>query len=896
VTDIIGKDRERYRKFFGERDSHKEYRVYSVCSLCYNECANRIRVLDGKPVAAEGVPESDKGAQGGLCAKGVTAVMDWHNPNRILYPVKRTNPKKGLREDPKWQRITWEEALDTVAEKLIAARKKDPRCTIFAMTPGPTGGMRANTSWSRFIPAYGGNSHASGGPGTMCGGSAHHIGALHYAAWDIVPDYRYCNYVLRCGGNEGWGGGRNASASIRQAAAARERGMKMKVVDPQGFTVASKGEEWIPILPATDIAVFLAIANLIVNEIGVYDKEYVRHKTNGAYLLGPDRLYLRDEQTKKPLLFDEADRKLKTYDDPTLTSPSIEGTYTAYGVECQPAFARIKEHLKQYKPEWASEVSTVPVGTIRRLAKELVDEAKIGSFIEVDGVRVPYRPACVVGYKGVQTHSNSFHLYTALHLINVLLGNHDVCGGLLGSGTARSLGYPETGGFVYSAFRGLDGMLTTGAWPVGAPAWPPGKVQDPGTFVNFHDVLSHARTNIYPYAEDWEELWHNAGGPFGPEVFFAYGANVVMSLLRPEAAEKFLKNIPFACALQPFHNETTEGFCDIVLPESHFLETLDISTAFSVTYSYPVGMDKWSFHVRMPVTEPRGEARDIQDVMFDLADRVGIRAQYNAQLNDYYTFTKGRQAGKQVAIPPIIEPGDRISNMELVDRVLQYHFGKERGLEWFRDNGFMTWKKRPEECYWRWFIDARVPVYYEEVEEDRVESRKKAESVGFHLNWDYFTGMTSYFPSIIHTEVPPDSEYDLLVISQRDPLMTYRFTAHNPYINAAASVNPYTYNITMNAETAKKKGIKEGDTICLENRFGDKQTGRVKLSQLVHPGVVAAVGLGSWAKGMPIAQGKGINPNALLRQDQHRFCPLSGSAEPTARVKAYKKQDARSVA
>jgi anaerobic selenocysteine-containing dehydrogenase len=207
----------------------------------------------------------------------------------------------------------------------------------------------------------------------------------------------------------------------------------------------------------------------------------------------------------------------------------------------------------------------------------------------------------------------------------------------------------------------------------------------------------------------------------------------------------------------------------------------------------------------------------------------------------------------------------------------------------------MTWKKRTEECYWRWFIDARVPMYYEEVEQDRAESRKRAESIGFNLNWDYFTGMTTYFPSVIYTELPPDSEYDLFLVSQRDPLMTYRFTAHNPYINDAASRNPYTYNITMNAETAKKKGIKEGDTIFLENRFGDKQTGTVKLSQLVHPGVVAAVGLGSWARGTPVSKGKGINPNALLRQDQHRFCPLSGSSEPTPRVKAYKNQNARSA-
>jgi len=122
---IIEKSRDRYRKIFGERDKQKDYWVYSLCSICYNECAIRVRVVDGKPVAVEGVPESDRGAQGGLCARGVTGIMDWYDPNRILYPVKRTNPKKGLYEDPKWQRISWEEALDIITEKLIEARKKD---------------------------------------------------------------------------------------------------------------------------------------------------------------------------------------------------------------------------------------------------------------------------------------------------------------------------------------------------------------------------------------------------------------------------------------------------------------------------------------------------------------------------------------------------------------------------------------------------------------------------------------------------------------------------------------------------------------------------------------------------------------------------------------------------
>lgn len=886
MNDIVQKERKQHRKIFGARDKQKDYWVYSMCSICYEQCAIRVRVFEGKPIAIEGVPESHAGSRGGLCAKGVASILDFHDPNRILYPVRRTNPKKGLHEDPEWERITWEEALDTIAKRLIEARKKDPRSVVWTHTPGPTGGMKSMITVAGFFVAYGTNSYCTGGPGPHCGAATHHIDAQTAAAWDVFPDYRYCNYVLRCGGNEGAGGGRHSAESVYMMAAAKERGMKMKVLDPIGYRSAAKANEWIPILPGTDIAVFLAIANLIVNEIGIYDKEFVKQKTNGSYLITQNGHYVREKGTEKPLLFDEADSKIKTYDDPTLSEPALEGEYTVHGEKCQPAFSLIKEHLKQYQPDWASKISGVPEGTISQLANELVDEAKIGSTIEIKGVRIPYRPACVVGYRGLQTHQNGFHTYASMQQINMLLGNQDVCGGLLGSGAVRSLGYSETGRFKFAPYAGYEGMLTPGFWHSRTP-WPPIKPSGPGGSINFSDIFTHgSATRGHVYTDEWEELWTKAGRPFELEVFFTFGGNVVMNMANPEPVERFLQKVPFAFAIQPFHNETTEGFCDIVLPEVHYLESLDIASSFGIHYCYPAGLDNWCFHMRMPVAEPKGETRNVQDILFDLADRIEIRPAYNAFLDNYYSLKSS--TWEQIEITdgsehPIIGPKEKISNIELADRTLKYNFGNIRGLEWLRDNGFITWDKKTEEAYWRWFIDARIPIYWEGLTEDRKEIAMRAEKAGFHMDWNHYTGLITYLPSIIHSE--SDAKYDLFVVSPRDPISTYRFNMQNPYISEMAQRDPFALTITMSIETARKKGIGDGDTISLENKWGDKVIGKVKLTRLIHPSVVAMTGLGSWAKGSPIARGKGVNPNKLLRIDQDYTCPITGTLEITAKAK-----------
>jgi molybdopterin-containing oxidoreductase family molybdopterin binding subunit len=885
-NDKLRKEREDYRIF--TKGGSKDYWAYTICGGCYCVCGARVRVVDGWPVAIEGNQESDLGGQGGMCGKGVATIMDYHDPNRVNYPVKRTNPRKGIGEDPGWQRISWDEALDTIAEKLIQIKKTDPRQLVWGFTPGPGTTFKATLLAGGFFVSFGTLNRAAGGVGTACGAVAHHIGALVHGAWDILPDYRYCNFVLRCGGNEGVAGGRSLATAIRLGADARDRGMKMVVMDPVGYISGSKASEWIPILPGTDLAVFLAMANLIVNEIRIYDVEYIRTKTNGPYLAGPDRLFIRDEKTGHPLIWDEVDNKAKTYDDPTLTRPALEGEYTVNGVKCWPAFHLLKDHLKQYKPAWAAEISTVPEERIRRLAQELVEEARIGSTININGIEVPYRPACVVGYKGVNTHTNGFHQYAALTLLNSLLGNQDVCGGILGSGTVRGFGHPETGRPSFQPYASYDGMLTPGVWFSKAP-WPPPKSAGPG-LLNFTDIFPHAGRNPYPYCDDWDEIWTNTGRPYEPQALGLYGANTVMSAGNPKSAEAFLKKVPFIFSINTVHNETTEGFADIVLPECHFLENLDPSASQGFFFNYPIGMDKWCFHVGMPVCQPKHERRSTLDIFFDLADRVGTREQYNSFLENWFS-TKVMKWEQDEAKPTrfdIIQPGERIGSYEFTDRSLKFYFGEEHGLEWFIEHGMMSWEKKPEEAYWRYYVDARVPIYYEINEQDKKPVSEKAEKIGIHMEWDQYTALLSYFPAAFYTDVASDSEYDLVGVSTRDVLHTHRFSAENPWVDELSQANPYTYNIVMNEETGKKKGIVDGDIVCLENFRGDKITGRVKLSRFVHHQAVAVVGLGGWAKGRPIAKGKGINFNELLPADHKHIDPICGAFEICVKLKAYK--------
>ena len=91
--------------------------VPTVCGGCYNCCGILVHRVNGKVAEIKGDPKA-LNSHGHICAKGASRALDLYHPDRVTKPLKRTNPKKGVGEDPGWVEISWEEAMTTITKEL----------------------------------------------------------------------------------------------------------------------------------------------------------------------------------------------------------------------------------------------------------------------------------------------------------------------------------------------------------------------------------------------------------------------------------------------------------------------------------------------------------------------------------------------------------------------------------------------------------------------------------------------------------------------------------------------------------------------------------------------------------------------------------------------------------
>jgi molybdopterin-containing oxidoreductase family molybdopterin binding subunit len=879
----------------GNPEIKEDVWVKSTCGGCYGTCTIRAHRVNGVIIKIEGEPDNDFGAHGGLCAKGEAMIQALYDPNRYNYPLRRTNPEKGIFADPKWKRITWDEALDEIAEKLKKIRQENPNKLFHGGTPSAGSGPDLPLGFGVFGAVFGTKNWHVGGAGLHCGSGSHMGAGLYHASWSIVPDWKYCNYVIQMGSNKGTGSGHSMGFNMRLAADARSRGAKIVVFDPICNFGGGKATEWVPILPGTDAIIALAMINILLNELNVYDAEFLKKKTNGSYLIGPDQLYVRDQATGKPLIWDTQDNKAKVFNDPSIKDFALLGTFEVNGVKCTPSFQLLKDHVKQYTPEMAEKISTVPAKTVRRLAREYAEAAQVGTTIEIEGEKLPLRPVACIMFRGGQGHTNSAHSYVAMCLLNAIVGAMDVPGGTLGW-PAYVGGYPETGRFKVIPYPCKDGMLVAGTFMEHGP-WPVHEAKVPEDML-LKELVPTASFSPHPMTSDFKTYWEKLGHPYDIEAALVFGSNMIRSSQSREIIEDFWKKIPFTVSFNILPNEFAEGFADIVLPDCHPLEAYCLFSSHGPFFNHPIGMEGWCFPIRQPIVKPAFERRNKVEALWDLADRIGMREEMNRYYNVYFSSfggealisgdlhsVRGAQKIDPKKVAELIKPSEKITYDEMMNRVFKYYFNKD--LQYVSEHGTVDWKKQVKEAYRRWYVDVRIPIYLEHLAELKPIIMKNAKVTGVELDWNQFTPLASFFPAQVALE--ENKDYDLYCFSYRDILHNGTYTMELPWIDEVSRMNPYTYNITMNTDTAKKRGLKDGDLICLESSYGRKTTGHLKTMQGQHPKCIAISACsGGWAKGAPIAFGKGTNFNILLESDAKHACPVCWSQETATMVKVYK--------
>ena len=109
--------------------------VKTACRACIASCAVLAHVKNGRVIKIEGNPESPM-SQGGLCAKGMAGIQALYHPNRNKYPMKRVEGTE--RGAGQWERISWDEAINTICEKIKGYQNEFGKSSVCAFTYGTT--------------------------------------------------------------------------------------------------------------------------------------------------------------------------------------------------------------------------------------------------------------------------------------------------------------------------------------------------------------------------------------------------------------------------------------------------------------------------------------------------------------------------------------------------------------------------------------------------------------------------------------------------------------------------------------------------------------------------------------------------------------------------------------
>ncbi|MEP6971993.1 MAG: molybdopterin-dependent oxidoreductase [Betaproteobacteria bacterium] len=815
---------------------------------------------------------------GKVCVKAFGLVQKTYNPNRILAPMKRSNPRKGRKEDPQFVEISWDEAYGLIADKLNQIRAEGlldgsgyPR--VAASFGGGGTPQSYMGTFPAFLAAWGPVDMGFGsGQGVKCYHSEHLYGELWHRAFIVAADTPLCNYLISCGSNIEASGG---VVGIWRHSKARVRGMKRVQVEPHLSVTGACSAQWVPIKPKTDPAFLYALIHVMLHEVARerLDLPFLCKRTASPYLIGAGDYYLRDRITRKPLVWDQRSGGACVHDLADIDE-ALEGRFEVDAIEVGPdgdilgdgmlvgetAFTRLVQHMLPYSPEWAQAICDVPAASMRQIALDYIAHACVGETIEIEGKTMPFRPVAVTLGKTVNNGWGGFECCWARTLLATLMGALVVPGGTIG--TTVRLTRPMSQRHE-SVQPGADGFMHYPMNPTDKARWSP------------KPNIRNAYRTMVPLAADGP--WSQALGPThfswmfmdetpkglprvtAPDVWILYRTNPAISFWDTDALGEKMARFPFVVAFAYTRDETNH-FADVLLPDATDLESLQLIRIGSTKYVEQF-WDHEGFALRQPAVAPQGQARDFTDIATELAQRTGLTSRYNASINKGAAGVplRGEHTDHSLALEQshsseaIWDAVCRAASAELSDGATSH------GLDWWKEHGLAT-NPYPRN---RWYL---LPTMIEKGLRFELPYQEQLLRVGTELGrrlhendmhwWDLqlaeYQGLPKWknFPAMWETIVTEGGaklgDYPFWLLTARSMQYAWGGNVGMQMIKEVADNIKGHRGVIVNSQTAARLGIEEGDMIEVSTPKRSVR-GHAVLRQGIRPDTLLMIGqFGHW--------------------------------------------------
>jgi len=496
--------------------------VQTNCFECHSKCGVLAYVKDGRLIKIAGNP-NDPRSRGVMCPKGQAAVQILYSGERLNHCLRRTRPKGD--PDPGWERISHDEAMECIYEKISNYRDAFGARSI-AVGQGTGRGMN---QWNVRLSNTIGQVHLIS-PGYVCMGpmlaaSLCTLGSLPFLD---SGDVEHSDCYVVWGANPLW---TEAGVTAHRFTKFMQRGGKLIVIDPLFLNpLASKADIWLPIRPGSDGAMVMAWIHVILKE-RLFNEDFLVNWTNACHLVEMANDTCLTERAVNPeatgdpfLVWDKRSNSVRPATAPGI-EPALFGSYEAGGVPVKTALQMLSDQVATFTPERVADITWVDAEKIRAAA---VTYARNSPGASIDAMQ------------GIEEMPNCMHTIRGITILMMLTGNIDAKGGNL----------------LHPFWREMVETRLTG---------PPA----PGSGAN---KLGPHPEALY-FASQNKAFWEAVltGEPYPIKMLIQIGGNPLSYSENPGFVRKALEKLEFLVVRDYFMSSTAQ-LADIVMPAAHWTE------------------------------------------------------------------------------------------------------------------------------------------------------------------------------------------------------------------------------------------------------------------------------------------------------------------------------------